>query len=124
MRAWLLTLVWFVVALIATLGAAPFAYLAWTLPAWLLFRRTARRWAGESDAARPNWFPRAGAVLALAVLLLTAWASAVPPEASATLYDVVFAAVYGLCLLYPPAFVVWVLVRSKRIAATEATRPR
>jgi hypothetical protein len=119
MWAWLFSLVWFVVALALLLGSAPFAYLAWAVPAWLLFRRTARRWAAQSDAQRPSWFPRAGAGLALAVLLLTAWASAVPPEASATIYDVVFAVIFGLCLLYPPAFVVWVLVRSKRLAATE-----
>ena len=121
MWAWLLSLVWFVVALAVLLGSAPFAYLAWALPAWLLFRRTSRRWAdvAGSDAQPPYWFPRAGAILAVGVLLLTAWASAVPPEASATIYDVVFAGVYGLCLLYPPAFVVWVIVRSKRITTKE-----
>lgn len=108
MTAWLLSLVWFVAALVLLLGAAPFAYLAWALPAWLLFRR--------SHAPRARWFPRAGAALAVAVLLLTAWASAVPPEASATIYDVVFAAIFGLCLLYPPVFVVWVIVQSKRAA--------
>jgi len=122
MVAWLLSLVWFVLALALLLGSAPFAYLAWALPAWLLFRRTARRWAaaaGECDAPPRGWFPRAGAVLGVGVLLLTAWASAVPPEASATIYDVLFAVIYGLCLLYPPAFVMWVIVRSKRLTTKE-----
>ena len=111
MRLWLLSLVWFVVALALLLGSAPFAYLAWALPAALLYRRTSRRWTA---APVLPWMPGVGAVLALAVLLLTAWASAVPPEASATIYDLVFAGIYGLCLLYPPAFVVWVAIRLNR----------
>ena len=122
MTGWLLSLVWFVAALALSLGSAPFAYLAWGLPAWLLFRRTARRWAdaGVSQGAVSEWLPRAGVVLAVVIILLVAWSSAHARMAPGpNIFDVAFAGVFALSLLYPLVFVVWVIARSRRLATEE-----
>jgi hypothetical protein len=122
-RAWLLSLVWFVVALALFVGSTPFAYVAWALPSWLLFRKTTRWWRDAGgDGAAGRWVVRFGMVLLAGVAGLVAWENSTPDTspASPTLADLAFTAIFILCLLFPPSVVTWVIVRSRRIGRTPA----
>ena len=122
MTGWLLSLVWFGAALWWFFGSAPIAYLVWGLPACFLFRGTARQWAdaGFSQGAVARWFPRAGVVLAVVIILLVARSSAQPRMAPGfNILDAAFVGVFALSLLYPLVFVIWVIARSRRLATQE-----
>lgn len=122
--AWLASLVWFAVVTWVFIGFTPFSFLAWAVPAWMLFRRTTRWWDEAGSPLKEAvlvWLQRAWLGLAATVVGMAGLLTLLPAMSSEpTTYDSVLKGVAVICLLFPPAVVAWVVFCSVRISRPAA----